>query len=307
MSKCSLSAGLKPLLKWVGGKAKQLDKIMYRLPTRANNYHEPFVGGGSVLFAIISAIETGDIDIKGKVYASDLNEDLIQFYKCIQTCPNELAAVLEGIRSEYGSCQTFNGNKKPADKVEGLTSKESYYYWIRSVYNMMDKTDVENQVLASAMFLFLNKTCFRGLHRVGPNGFNVPFGNYKTLPAFPNLDELLVYSSALSNVEFVCQSYEKALLLVKKGDMVYLDPPYAPVDVTSFVQYNKEGFSEEEHMKLFDMVKSLKKKNISCVMSNADVAMVRDAFVGWDMETIVARRAINSKSPDATQSELILY
>lgn len=295
---------MKPLLKWVGGKTQILKCILDSLPSRIKNYHEPFLGGGSVLIAILTS---GRILVEGTVTASDINEELIGFYNCVKTNHSALIHTLHDLICAYTSCQEFNGNKRPTTLSEGLTSRESFYYWIRGQYNQKCKASIESeQTERAAMFWFLNKTCFRGLHRIGPNGFNVPFGNYKTLPSFPTEDELAKYSELFANVNFVCQGFDKAIENVTPGDTVYMDPPYAPVDRASFVNYTKDGFSQAQHELLFSSLKSMRDKGVKCIMSNADVKMVRDAFEGWTILTVVARRAINSKSPESVQNEVII-
>ena len=178
----------KPLLKWVGGKSRLLDMLIKHFPKEINNYHEIFVGGGSVLLHYLSALEEGHFSLKGKIYAYDSNEPLIAFYKNIQS--NHLLVYNEVLMlcKKYFSCGStpeggvFNDgkavNRTPKNKVEAMQRKENYFYWVRLQYNEL--TDLEKKsIQGSAMFLFLNKTCFRGLFRLGPNGFNVPYGHYK--------------------------------------------------------------------------------------------------------------------------------
>lgn len=132
-----------------------------------------------------------------------------------------------------------------------MKSKESYYYWIRNQFNS-SKINYEK----AAMFIFLNKTCFRGLYSESKNGFNVPFGNYKT-PEIANLEHLKKVSDLIQKVNFICVSFEKSILNVKEKDFVYLDQPYAPENETSFTQYSKEDFNLDSHNKLFKMIKEI--------------------------------------------------
>jgi DNA adenine methylase len=206
----------KPILKWVGGKTQIIDKIMDEFPCEINNYHELFLGGGSVLIELLHKIDKGDIKVKGKIYAYDINEVLINIYKHIQNNCEIFYNKIKKIVDEYKSCNDAKGNdrnKKPTSKTEALTSRESYYYWIRKEYNSTDK----NSMYSCVLFLFLNKTCFRGLYRVGPNGFNVPYGNYKN-PEIVNYEHLQYLSKLIKNVEFICSDFTKSFEKIVKDD-----------------------------------------------------------------------------------------
>jgi DNA adenine methylase len=304
---------LSPLLKWVGGKGKLLHHIVPKLRDAdvVNNYYEPFVGGGSVLFAVINEVQAGNVQLTGKIFASDVNKDLITFYRTVVSHPEELAKFIQELFDNYNEAPTLNGNRVPATLEHALTTKESYYYWIRKTYNdTREQAEPQtDHIERSALFYFLNKTCFRGIYREGPNGFNVPFGNYKTKFTPPNASELNEYSEALQNVVFTVAHFQESLSECKEGDLVYADPPYAPVQKTSFVGYTKDGFGLDSHISLFSLMHSLREQKVRVVMSNADVEMVRESFSPdkWKYDTIKARRAVNSKNPQATQQEVVIY
>jgi DNA adenine methylase len=279
---------MKPFLKWVGGKTQIIQDVLGAFPSEINDYHEIFVGGGSVLLV---ALEKANV--KGKFYAYDLNKILIDTYKDIQTRPKELQKEVDELFRVYDSINGTEINRKPTDEQEALTSKESYYYWVRHLYN----TGTQNK---TAMFVFLNKTCFRGVYREGPNGFNVPYGHYKTTPAVP---DLIKVSEVIQKVEFTHCDFREAIRRAKPGDFMYLDPPYAPETKTSFVGYTKDGFGMKDHEELFEMTKS---SGAQFVMSNAGVDLVRDAFSDYTVTDIKARRAINSKNPASNTTEVIV-
>lgn len=140
-----------------------------------NNYHELFLGGGSVLLAILSLRQQNRIVIYGGVYAYDVNNDLINVYRNIQSNKDELYNLINFYMEEYDGIDGEIINRTPKTIEEAKTSKESYYYWLRHIYNKIDKNTVE----CSALFMILNKTCFRGMYREGPNGYNVSYGHYK--------------------------------------------------------------------------------------------------------------------------------
>jgi len=299
----------KPFIKWVGGKTQIIDDILSNFPKEMNNYHEIFLGGGSVLFALLSYIKAGSIKVHNKIYAYDLNEPLINLYKNVQSNPNDLYnKIMEYVNIFNNIVENDNSdkNKKPLNIDEALSSQESYYYWIRHQYNKLSSTE-KNSINGSALFLFLNKTCFRGIFRVSQNGFNVPYGHYKN-PSIIDFNHLLDISNLIQNVEFINCDFSYSLNNVQIGDFTYLDPPYAPENSKSFVGYTQDGFSFEQHQLLFTICNSLHHKNIKFMMSNSNVKLVIDAFPSnkFNIIIILCKRSINSKDPSSKTNEVII-
>lgn len=297
---------VKPFLKWVGGKTQIIKAVMSIFPTKINNYHEPFVGGGSVLLALLSHRNSGAIQVSGKIYASDLNSNLIGLYKNIQTNPERLIVEVKKLSDEFVRCNGTEVNRKASNIEEAMTSQESYYFWIRSNFNALSKEE-RTSTPASAMLLFMNKTCFRGVYREGPHGFNVPFGNYKK-PTILDEEHIRTVSKLIADVTFTHCSFNDALNKIDSGDFVYLDPPYAPENDKSFVSYTSDGFGIDNHNLLFNLCSEMKAKNVKMLMSNAKVKLVTDAFPEHSYTTKVmnCRRAINSKEPDARTDEVLI-
>jgi DNA adenine methylase len=309
----------KPFLKWAGGKTQIIAEVMARFPPTMNNYHEPFLGGGSVLLALLSCIANGTITVTGKIYASDINTTLIGLYQNIQANPHALIAEVRKLMEEASvaaetqqtnvaaaAAAAAEVNRKASTLEEAQTSPESYYFWVRSRFNMLSKED-RGTIPASAMFLFMNKTCFRGLYREGPHGFNVPYGNYKN-PAILDEEHILHISALIKNVVFSVSSFPDAFSRTVAGDFMYLDPPYAPETTKSFVSYTSDGFNIADHKTLFTRCAELKEKKVSLLMSNADVTLVRDAFPAslYTTTVISCRRAIHSKEPDSRTNEVLI-
>ena len=235
-----------------------------------------------------------------------MNIALISLYQNIQGDYKKLFEEIDKLTKVFVSIDRYDVNMKnkkeernPKTIEDAKKSKESFYYWIRIKYNNIeDKTTFE----ASTMFVFMNKTCFRGVFREGPNGFNVPYGHYKN-PSIVDLDHLKSISKLIKDVKFIHCDFSESLKNVVKGDFVYLDPPYAPENKLSFVKYNKEGFGIDQNKLLFSLTKELP---CSFVMSNSNVEMVNETFKDYKIETILCKRSINSKKPGSKAKEVII-
>lgn len=276
----------RPFLKWAGGKTQLLSDIKKLLPqkliTGNFTYIEPFVGSGAVLFRML-----GEFPNMRKAIVNDLNKDLIETYKTIATRTEELIAILEVIQNEYYRLD------KNQDK------KKEYYYKKRRIYNER-KTD---SVTHSALFIFLNRTCFNGLYRVNrKNEFNVPIGRYSR-PKICDGDNLRLVSKALKKVTFLCGDFEKTLKYARPETLFYLDPPYKPLSQTSsFNAYSKHEFDDSEQIRLRDFCVRLDSLNYSWILSNSDVAnedsknnFFDELYSDFTILRVNAKRVINSK------------
>lgn len=295
----------KPILKWVGGKTQILDKLLMEFPLEMDNYHEIFVGGGSVLFGLLSLVKNGIIKIRSRIYAYDINDALIYVYKNIQNNYEGLYDEIERIMDEYRRCGNGGLNRKPLNRDEAMECRENYYYWIRSEYNRMDK-DERRTIRGSSIFIFLNKMCFRGIYRISSKGFNVPYGNYKTLEIIKK-GYLREVSELIKDVIFETNDFRKSMMMVKINDYVYLDPPYVSDKDKSFVGYTENGFNMDSHNELFEMIHKLGEGK-KMMLSNADVKIIRDNFKDdrYKIMRIVCKRLINSKKPETMANEVII-
>tara|TARA_Y100001970_G_C14239905_1_gene864245 strand:+ start:697 stop:1587 length:891 start_codon:yes stop_codon:yes gene_type:complete len=293
---------IKPFLKWVGGKSKLMIYLLHNFPEQMNNYHELFLGGGSVLIQVLL-----NKKVKGHVYAYDLNGALINTFKQVQNNPDKVISFVNKLKKEFESIETNTLKQRGAPVVNEnnyMTTREHYYYWIRNLYNKLSKNTID----AAGYFIFLNKTGFRGMYRESGNGeFNIPYGlkDKKKVPGIIDETNIRNVSKLIKDVKFIHSGFENSIRQIKEGDFVYLDPPYVPENESSFVGYTKDGFGIDIHKKLFEEIKKL--KNIKFVMSNSCVKLVLDNFKEYNIEKIVARRAINSKNPEATAKEVVIY
>lgn len=246
---------VKPFLKWAGGKGQLLKEIEKYYPFEDSNitkYAEPFVGGGAVLFDILSKFDLQEL------YISDINAELINSYRVIRDDINQLISLLKLTQDEF---IPLDSDKR---KDYYLSKRERFNYLI--INNSKD-TNIEK----AALMIFLNKTCFNGLFRVNKKGlFNVPMGAYKN-PLICDEDNLHNVSKKLQNVNIVCGDYHLSENFIDKHTFVYFDPPYRPLtETSSFTAYTKDLFDDENHKELANYVEVLNKKGAKIVLSNSD-------------------------------------
>jgi DNA adenine methylase len=301
---------MNPIIRFMGDKTQIIHTILPRFPKEFDNYHENFIGAGSVLFGLLKYKDEYKIKINGNIYAYDMNETLINMYKNIQNHPNEIYENLTTMFNDYFCIKKLNGKRNPVNYQEAISSKESYYYWIRAYYNNVTQAQ-KNTPLCSAMLIFLNKTGFRGLYRTSCNGFNVGFGG-NTNPIMPTYKHLIEVHNLIRGVNFICSDFTESLslennTLIKENDFIYLDPPQAPVNKANFMIYSKEEFTIKQHIKFFQLCNILNDKNIKFVMSNAKVKFVTQSFNSkFNIETIIYKKNISLKNPGITTQELLI-
>lgn len=295
---------MKPIIKWVGGKTQILEQLFDNFPREINNYFEPFAGGGSVFLELLERVKNERIVVNGTINIYDKNSVLIHMFLNLKMNYLEVFENLDKLFLIYRNINTNKGNQSPNNEDESLESKESYYYWNRKKYNLMNDDD-KHSVFGSALFIFLNKACYRGLYRIGPNGFNVPFGNYYKLTTPPR-EEFENISVSIQNVNFLVSDFEESLEAASQGDFIYIDPPYIPIKKSSFVNYQSGGFREEDHNRLFESMKNCNTRGVKFLMSNSDTDIIRNSFETFTIKTLTCRRAINSKNPESQARELFV-
>lgn len=277
----------KPFLKWAGGKTQLLNEIQKLLPKEIGNgrytYAEPFLGSGAVLFWMLEHYPN-----LSNVVVNDINVDLINCYLSIRDDVEELVAILAKWEKEYHAL---------VDKKE---TKKAYYYNKRKQFNKRQS----ERVMQSALFIFLNRTCFNGLYRVNrKNKFNVPIGSYKR-PRICDADNLRAVSKAISEVTFLNGDFEGVLKFVKGKALFYLDPPYKPISTTSsFTAYAKGPFDDQEQKRLKSFCDSLDAKGYKWILSNSDVKAKEpenlffdELYAGFEINRVLAKRNINSNA-----------
>jgi DNA adenine methylase len=256
---------VKPFVKWAGGKRQLVPTILANhLPKNYNlqTYYEPFIGGGALLFSLQPK----------KAVINDSNAELINCYKIIK---NSLDELIEDLKNHKNN--------------------EYYYYDIRDwdrEKNFKSKTEVQR----ASRIIFLNKTCYNGLFRVNSQGqFNVPFGKYKN----PNILDIAVLKAVNkylneNQVRILNSDFQEAVKDAKRGDFIYLDPPYDPVSETaSFTGYDVNGFNKQEQRRLKEVFDDLNSRGCHILLSNACTEFIEDLYKDYLHTKISAIRAIN--------------
>ena len=244
----------KRFIKWAGGKTQLLTQFENILPHNLEEaehftYIEPFVGGGAMLFHMLQKYTN-----IGRVIINDINPNLITAYRVIRDTPERLMTDLKMLQREFRQ----NSNEE---------ARKEYFLRIRKSYN----EDTHNDVTNTAMFIFLNRTCFNGLYRVNSKGyFNVPFGKY-TNPTICDEELLLEDNKILQNVEILCGDYTLIERYVDNNTFIYFDPPYRPLSTTSsFTSYSKENFDDTEQTRLAHFFARLSRYGCKMMLSNSD-------------------------------------
>lgn len=269
---------LTPFLKWAGGKRQLLHQIKERMPKSYNNYYEPFVGGGAVLF---------ELQPKCAVI-NDINEALINTYRVIASTPDLFIEAINELDIT-------------------LFQTDDAYYEIRNRYNYkLEKFEYDIEL--AAMFVFLNKHCFNGLYRVSKQGkFNVPYNKSKN--ASINKDHIIMVSRFLQNVTMLSGDFEYACANASEGDFVFFDSPYIPLTNSTFTTYTKEDFDNANHIRLANLYNQLSEKGCYCMLTNHNTDYVHALYHNkkYTIDVLDVKRMINSDSTNRVGEEVIIY
>ena len=272
------NSNIAPFVKWAGGKRQLLSQIKEKMPEKYNHYYEPFVGGGAVVFELLPA----------NALINDINKALINAYKQIRYAPEAFLKVIHKFDSEIWE------------------DGKQYYYSLREHYN--DKLmKAEYDAELAALFVFINKHCFNGLYRVNGKGlFNVPYNNSRR----PSVDEnvILDISAYLQKITILEGDFEIACTDAKKGDFVFIDSPYAPLNPSSFESYTKEGFDIESHRRLARLYDELTARGCYCMLTNHNTDLINELYgkKGYTIDVIDVKRLINSNGSKRVGKEVII-
>lgn len=291
----------KPFLKWAGGKTQLLPTIISNLPkdiNRLKRFIEPFVGAGALFLHIISN------DSFEEYIINDINHKLIDLYRTIRDNIDALIAELSILKDNYIS-------------LHSIEDKSKLYYELRDEFNAPSS----NLIRISALFIFINKTCFNGLYRENSKGiFNVPFNNAKS-PSFFDEDVLREISRLLNEknskgdfkVKILNRPFEELLEYVDSSTFIYFDPPYRPVTLGGFNSYNKSSFNDDMQIRLRNFFNKCHQTGAKLMLSNSDPknldkndTFFDDLYSNFNIQRVYASRMINSKASNRGQISEIL-
>ena len=272
------NSSIAPFVKWAGGKRQLIPQIRERMPKQFNNYYEPFVGGGAVIFELLPE----------NAVINDINRALINAYQMICEHPQEFLQEIKRLDAEMWE------------------DGKEYYYSMREHYNdklMKEEFDVE----LAALFVFINKHCFNGLYRVNGKGlFNVPYNNSRR----SSVDEqsIMEISEYLRNVTIISGDFEAACEGAVAGDFVFIDSPYAPLNPTTFESYTKEGFDIESHRRLANLFDELTTRGCYCMLTNHNTELINELYgnKGYTIDVVNVKRLINSDASNRVGEEVII-
>lgn len=267
-----------PFVKWAGGKRQLITQIKERMPNSYNRYYEPFVGGGAVVFELQPQ----------NALINDINKALINTYRQISKAPEEFIVAVK----EFDSSMWEDGKE--------------YYYSLRERYNNK-LVKAEYDIELAALFVFINKHCFNGLYRVNAKGlFNVPYNDSRRLSI--NEDEIRSTSKFLQGITITDGDFEDACREAKKGDFVFIDSPYAPLNPTSFESYTKEGFDVESHERLARLFDELSERGCYCMLTNHNTELINKLYgnKGYTIDVVSVKRMINSDAKNRVGEEVII-
>lgn len=271
-------SNITPFVKWAGGKRQLLSQIRERLPETYNNYYEPFVGGGAVIFDLLPA----------NALINDINKALINAYRQICDSPEEFLTAVNNLDAKMWE------------------DGKGYYYFLRQRYNdklMREEYDVE----LAALLVFINKHCFNGLYRVNGQGlFNVPYNNSRRKSI--DQEAIAAASKYLKGIRITDGDFEAALKEAKRGDFVFIDSPYAPLNPTSFESYTKEGFDIESHRRLAGVYDELTARGCLCMLTNHNTDLINQLYgnKGYKIDVVSVKRMINSDASNRVGEEVII-
>jgi DNA adenine methylase len=270
----------KPFLKWAGGKGGVLPQLSQYYPSELNNYFEPFLGGGAVFFSL---------NFNGKSHINDINSCLMRTFIKIRDNVDEVIDTLCELEEEY--------------KQYNQEDKKKFYYQKRYEFNHSTEG-----LTKSILLIFLNKTCYNGLYRENRSGcFNVPFGQI-TNPKICHPENLRNASRKLQNAEITSTDYREATKKAEKGDFVYFDPPYYPLNATSnFTSYSKDDFDASDQKELAKLYSELDGRGCKVMLSNSDTKFIKELYSGFKQERVQVPRAINAKASGRSKlDELVI-
>ena len=268
----------KPFVKWAGGKRQIMPEIKKYVPENYDTFYEPFVGGGAVFFELAPR----------KAVLNDYNSELMNVFECIKD------------EDKFDKmCTELNHHE--------ANHSEEYYYQVRNIDRDIKKYNKMQDYKKAARTIYLNKACFNGLYRVNSkNEFNVPFGKKEKVNTYEGQNLGVVHCILnFNDVKLLSTDFEEAVKDAKKGDFVYLDPPYDS-DTSTFNDYTENGFNKDEQRRLALLFKELSDRGCFVMLSNHNTILVNELYKDYNIHVISAKRNINANGKKRGKVEEVI-
>lgn len=263
---------IKPIIKWAGGKTQLLKELIPMLPKNYNTYYEPFIGGGSLFFALQPE----------KAVINDYNIQLINLYKQCRDNLEDLIKQLDELTKQH-------------------INTTEYFNSVRSRFNVCLKNK-ELSIESASLLIYLNKSCFNGLYRLNSKGeFNTPSGHKDKVNLY-NYENLKNVSELLKNTTILSGDFEDACKTAKAGDFVFFDSPY----YNTFDTYQAGGFSKDDHKRLAKLFKELTEKGVFCMLTNSNEDFIKNLYKDYKIKEVIVKRMINRDGNNRTGTEIIV-
>ena len=268
----------KPFVKWAGGKRQIMPEIKKYVPENYDTFYEPFVGGGAVFFELAPK----------KAVINDYNSELMNVFECIKD-ENKFDKM----------CTELNHHE--------ANHSEEYYYQVRNIDRDVKKYNKLADYKKAARTIYLNKACFNGLYRVNSKiEFNVPFGKKEKVNTYEGQNLGVVHCILnFNDIKLLSTDFEEAVKDAKKGDFVYLDPPYDS-DTSTFNDYTENGFNKDEQRRLALLFKELSDRGCFVMLSNHNTILVNELYKDYNIHVIEAKRNINANGKKRGKVEEVI-
>ena len=268
----------KPFVKWAGGKRQIMPEIKKYVPENYDTFYEPFVGGGAVFFELAPR----------KAVINDYNSELMNVFECIK----------DEVKFDK-MCTELNHHE--------ANHSEEYYYQVRNIDRDVRKYNKLADYKKAARTIYLNKACFNGLYRVNSkNEFNVPFGKKEKVNTYEGQNLGVVHCILnFNDIKLLSTDFEEAVKDAKKGDFVYLDPPYDS-DTSTFNDYTENGFNKDEQRRLALLFKELSDRGCFVMLSNHNTILVNELYKDYNIHVIEAKRNINANGKKRGKVEEVI-
>lgn len=274
-----MSKKCSPVIKWVGGKGQLVKIIADRMPEEYDTYFEVCLGGAALFLYLKPK----------KAVLNDLCYQLMNMHQQVRDSWPELKSFLDAYRDKFNSLEDFESRKK-------------YFLEIRALYNSNLQNRKCSKTQMAAMFIFLNKTCYNGVHRENLRGlFNAPFGDGRNVKLYDE-ENMVAVSDSLRNAVLLNVDFEKACEFAKNGDFLFIDAPY----YGTYSDYLADRFTDEDRERKFELFKELSERGVLCLMTDSCSDFTKEKYKDFYVEEVDVKRSINCKADGRKGKEIII-